>query len=441
MSETEIQEQWQGQIVNGELHLLRYLGGSDHSAVYLTEYGEPEPRQAAIKLIPADPATAALQLARWERAARLSHAHLLRLIRTGRCELGGVELLYVVMDYAPEDLSQVLPERALTPQEAREMLEPVLDTLAYLHGQGFVHGRLKPANILAANDQLKISSDGLCRIGEPNSDPGQRSVYDPPEVSSGAVSPAGDVWSLGMTLAEVLTQRLPVVSGTGDPELPAGLAEPFPAIVRHCLRRDPQRRWSVPEIAAWLRQPAPAVQEPPRVPVATPASPRKSRALVPAVATGLAVVLLLAAPRFFRRPPDAAPTPLAQPSSAPAEPAPRPAPPVRSQPTARAARSRVVPGEVMDQVLPTVPRSASNTIRGTIRVDVRVGVDPSGDVSAATLELAGPSRYFANLALQAARRWKFRPAQLDGRSVSSEWLLRFSFTREATRVSPQRAAS
>jgi TonB family protein len=95
----------------------------------------------------------------------------------------------------------------------------------------------------------------------------------------------------------------------------------------------------------------------------------------------------------------------------------------------------------MDQVLPTVPRSASNTIRGTIRVDVRVGVDPSGDVSAATLELAGPSRYFANLALQAARRWKFRPAQLDGRSVSSEWLLRFSFTREATRVSPQRAAS
>jgi TonB family protein len=87
-----------------------------------------------------------------------------------------------------------------------------------------------------------------------------------------------------------------------------------------------------------------------------------------------------------------------------------------------------------------VPRNARNTIRGNVRVSVRVSVDHAGKVSAAKLDSPGPSRYFANLALQAARNWRFQPPQIDGHSVASEWILRFQFGRTETQVLPAEAA-
>src|SRR5713101_2250493 len=111
-------KQWEGQVVNGEFHLRQYVGGSDHSAVFLTERGEREPHKAAIKLIAADPDNSELQLSRWSRAARLSHPHLIRLFQMGRCQLDNTRLLYIVMEYAEEDLSQILPQRPLTPAES-----------------------------------------------------------------------------------------------------------------------------------------------------------------------------------------------------------------------------------------------------------------------------------------------------------------------------------
>jgi serine/threonine protein kinase len=97
---------------------------------------------------------------------------------------------------------------------------------------------------LAVNDQLKLASDGICRAGEPVSDPGKPGVYDPPEMAGGVRSRAADVWSLGMTLVEVLTQRLPSwnANDQADPVLPEDLPTQFLDIVRGCLRRDPQHR-------------------------------------------------------------------------------------------------------------------------------------------------------------------------------------------------------
>src|SRR5271169_2465276 len=129
---SEAWKQWEGQTVNGKFRLRQYLGGSDHSAVFLTELGEQEPQRAAIKLIPAHPENAELQLSRWDLAAKLSHPHLMRLFQMGRCQLAKVGLLYVVMEYAEENLSQILPQRPLTPAESREMLAAVLEGLAYV---------------------------------------------------------------------------------------------------------------------------------------------------------------------------------------------------------------------------------------------------------------------------------------------------------------------
>jgi serine/threonine protein kinase len=59
------------------------------------------------------------------------------------------------MEYAEENLSTILSSRPLIPTETHEMLDPMLDALAYLHTQGFVHGHIKPSNIMAVNERLK----------------------------------------------------------------------------------------------------------------------------------------------------------------------------------------------------------------------------------------------------------------------------------------------
>ena len=80
---------------------------------------------------------------------------------------------------------------------------------------------------------------------------------------------------------------------------------------------------------------------------------------------------------------------------------------------------------MIQQVLPNPAQSARDTIRGTVRVAVKVQVDESGAVTQATIDSRGPSQFFADRALQAAPLWKFSPAKQDGRPVPSEWLLHF----------------
>jgi len=120
----------------------------------------------------------------------------------------------------------------------------------------------------------------------------------------------------------------------------------------------------------------------------------------------------------------------------------RPTPPAAEQnPAGAKARANdLLSGEVIHQVVPDVPKKARNTLQGTLHVGVRVRVDPSGAVTVATLDSPGPSRYFARLALQAARRWEFSPPKSKGQAVSSEWVLRFEFRRTTTRVLPERVA-
>jgi eukaryotic-like serine/threonine-protein kinase len=546
---TEASKQWEGQIVDGIFPLRQYLGGSDHSAVFLTEYSEGEPQKAAIKLFPANAATAEAQISRWESASQLSHPNLLRLFRGGRCRIDGNDLLYLVMEFAEEDLSQILPQRPLTTEETRDMLCPVLDALEYLHGKAFVHGDLKPANILAMGDHLKLSSDAISRIGEAQSSTKRAGVYDPPEAISGMLTPAADVWSLGTTLVEVLTQHLTEwqPGPHREPVVPANLPAPFLEIVRQCLRLEPQRRISVADIAARLNSraavasasasvataasnasPVAAAGQPsaatPRPMASLPELPRgapraqsnphrpppyresgtRPRFLIPLIAAALAFAAILTVPRLLTHRPETRSTPAANSekptrsaipstpaasadspkpktnsgrepavsqtakSAVPAAPqnaertAPQPVPDAlkptseKEQPSAAApviatpafeeaakpAASGMVSaqGEVLDQVLPDVSPKARATIRGKVRVGVKVHVDPAGGVSAAEFDSPGPSQFFADLALKAARKWAFTPPEVNGKSVASEWRLRFEFTPGDTKVFPVQTA-
>jgi TonB family protein len=458
----EHRTEYEGQTVAEGLVLGKYLGGSERGGVFLTELAGPEPRRAAVKIIPAEEVDAEVQISRWNAAAQLSHPHLMRIFKAGRCELSGREHCYAVMEFAEEDLSQILPQRALTPAEARDMLKPVLSALAFLHARGFVHGHIKPSNIMAVEDQVKISSDGLFSAGERRRDLMRPDIYNAPEIANGEISPAADVWSLGVTLVEILTQRLPLLDGTegGDPVLPEGMASPFLEIARHCLRRDPRRRWTIAEIAARLDAPVSTPRrqvEPPPKQAGT-----KRRYVVPAAIVAAVVLAVLGVPRLINHPAEvAAPSTAPQPSNEhPSTPqkllsAPTNVParksagekqksdggkqqssPVSAAAELRVPAGKVVRGEVLRQVMPSVSQQARDTIRGTVRVAVRVSIDPSGNLVGAALDSPGPSRYFANLAVEAARQWEFAPAKVDGRSVASEWILRFEFDNQQTKAYP-----
>src|SRR5258706_6749642 len=250
---SDIWTQSEGQVIDNRFRLRQYLGGADDSAVFLTQLDNPQSQRAAIKFIPAGP-NADLQLSLWRRVKQLEHPNLLRIFETGRWGLRNRDRLYVVREYAEESFSQIRPQRSLTESEVRDMLGPVLDALVFLHGKGLVHSRIKPSNILATADQLKLSSDALFPIGESRKLSRKFDAHDAPETATSPLSAAADVWSLGMTLVETLTQRTCALQpgSQADPIVPDTLPQPFLDVARHALRRDPRRRWTIPEIAARL---------------------------------------------------------------------------------------------------------------------------------------------------------------------------------------------
>jgi len=269
----------EGQLINGQFSLIEHVGGSDHSVVFRTQRGKSQPEKAAIKFVQIDPAKADAQLARWKQASQLAHPNLIKLFESGRCQLAGMDLLYVVMEHASENLAQFLPNRALSPDETRDMLEPFVETLTYLHGKGVIQGSIKPGNILAIDDQLKLSSDSIRRIGEGPLGGAKSDVYTAPEAAHGEFSKASDIWALGVTLTESLTQRTPEPGevASGDVQVPDSLPQPFLDIVSHALRSKPGDRWTIAQISAKLNPKA-------EVPAATaPSTQTLPDAVKPAV--------------------------------------------------------------------------------------------------------------------------------------------------------------
>jgi TonB family protein len=421
---------WEGQVVDGKFPLQKWMGGSERCDVFRTQLPGQPPQTAAIKLVSPEAGDAERQVLSWQMAATLAHPHLLRVLHAGQCKIGNTPLLYVVMEYAEEDLSQVLPSRALSPEEVRQMLPPLLEALSYLHGRGMVHGRIKPSNIMAVGDQLKLSSDSVHRVTDSAQRASASSAFDAPEVARGGVSRASDIWSVGVTLVRCLSQR-PQVRESYSP-IEQGIAqtipEPFRHIARECLRPDPKARCTLADIRNWL-QPATAAAPIPQ----TKGRARPSlgvMALVAAIVVMAVIFVVKWATHGNQE--SSVPTRQQQPASGiSASQASAPAPAPNANRPIHAAQ-----GAVAKRVLPDVSVSARNTIQGKIRVSVRVLVNPAGEVSEAILTSPGPSKYFANKALEASRQWKFTPAEVDGRPVSSEWTLRFQIGRSSTDVVP-----
>jgi hypothetical protein len=462
----EVWTKWENLVINGTYPLRRFLSHSDHSVVFLTESKTASNPSAAIKIIPADPARAEMQLSLWKSVATLSHPHLIPILDAGRCQLGGHDFLFVVMEYADQTLAQILPHRSLTLDEVREMLPPLLDALSFLHGKDLVQGRLKPPNVLVVGDRLKLASDTIRHAGQSTAGNANLSPYDPPESRGGRIFAAGDIWALGVTLIEALTQSAPSwpEKRSDNTSLPAGLPPGGRDTLRRCLSRDPANRPSIGDLAGLFKTPAPgpvaSVPAPtatPR-PVATPApattpapaaittpapasrpapapavaasakqdappfrpapaEPPRTRSLVPGVVGILIVLAAVWLGTWLLRGRPGHPQPAAVIAST-TDPAPIAPPPV-------APAALATPRTVVHQEIPDASRGARDTIHGDLKILVRVTVDRSGAVVGETLQSQGSSKYFTRLGIEAAKKWTFSPSDRD----NDQWLLRFDFTR------------
>ena len=209
--ERQFWEELVGRKICGGYAIRELIGSTDASAIYLTFQGE---ERVVLKLLGADETAAPAP----HDIPRIDHPGIIQLYTSGDCEVAGAKYRSFVMEAADENLGAVIASRALTPDEAREMLGPLLDALAYLHERGLAHGSVKPSNILAKADSVKLSVDSIRPAGA-------------------VASPEEDLRDLGLTIVEVLTQHRQV-SAIAD------LPQPFRDIVEHALDRDPGLRWT-----------------------------------------------------------------------------------------------------------------------------------------------------------------------------------------------------
>ena len=155
-------------------------------------------------------------------------------------------------------LADALTEGALEPRRCATIAASVTKGLAQAHAAGIIHRDVKPANIMVTDDGAKLADFGIARMTGTQSDLTQdgtvirTAAYLSPEQAEGKeISPATDIYSLGLVLIEALTAQR-VFEGTAteavvarltrDPQVPDALPGNWGEILSAMTARDPLAR-------------------------------------------------------------------------------------------------------------------------------------------------------------------------------------------------------
>lgn len=257
-----------GQRVLGDFRLLDELGRGGMGVVYRARQRSLD-REVALKVLPSHITLDVDAVARFRReatlAARLEHPNIVAIHSVGRdgdTHFFAMELI----DGAP---LQRLDPRTGRPRSVRECVElcvTVGEALALAHAQGVLHRDVKPSNILVRRDGTPVLTDfGLARDADKPSLTRTGTFagtphYVSPEQASARrdVDARTDVWSLGATLYELLTTKVPFDGDSTaeildrihrtepvDPvRLVPDLATDLAAIVLKALEKEPARRYA-----------------------------------------------------------------------------------------------------------------------------------------------------------------------------------------------------
>jgi len=200
-------------------------------------------------------------------AGRLRSEHVVKVIDVGTLPTG--EPFMVMEMLHGHDLATRLKSGPLPPAQAVEYIVQACEGLAEAHGLGMVHRDIKPANLFVTarpngHALIKVLDFGIATAATGDIDPrltATQSVmgspsYMSPEQLKGArdVDARSDIWSIGVTLYELLTGTQPFVGPTltalslsivTDPHQQiAGVPEALIHIVDRCLEKHPQHRFA-----------------------------------------------------------------------------------------------------------------------------------------------------------------------------------------------------
>lgn len=208
-----------------------------------------------------------------ESAGRLNHPGIVTVYDAGEDH----DLAYIAMEYLTgEPLSEYTSSSTLLPASTLvELMARVADGVSHAHRQNVVHRDIKPANIMfdSANDGLKITDFGIARLTDSGTTKsgivlGTPSFMSPEQLEGRTVQGSSDLFSLGVSLYQLLTAQLPfrADSMTGlmfkianEPHPPVRAVRPdlpgmLEAIVTRALqKRADQRYESGAEMATALR--------------------------------------------------------------------------------------------------------------------------------------------------------------------------------------------
>ena len=340
----------------GTFEILGPLGAGGMGEVYRARDRRLE-REVAIKVLPARLAGDSGGIARFEREARLLAALNHPGIATIYGAEGTAEERYIVLELVPgETLKERLQRGPLPLLEALEVARQIADALAAAHERGIVHRDLKPSNVkVTPGGKVKVLDFGLAKaqaaFGDPDAtesptglaldatEPGMilgTPEYMSPEQARGRpLDRRTDIWSFGCILFEMLTGRRPFGGATPpdalasiltrEPEweaLPASTPQRIHDLLERCLEKDPERRLRDAADARWeLERELPESASSSHGRSRSGATPRRRRALSPAlVVAAIAALLLAGAGAWLIRRPAPAPAPAAAPPPAAATP-------------------------------------------------------------------------------------------------------------------------
>jgi serine/threonine protein kinase len=260
----------------GGFQFRDFLGADAVSAVFRAEMREPNGTVAVVKVYKVDQdSVAETQTEIWEEAKKLDHPNLIKLLGCGRHAMGEHKLIYVAVEPADESLSSALRERTLEADEAVEVLTCTRSALQYLHNRDFVHSCLSPEQIFAVGDAIKLSTEGLRKAGKTQRLLASNPKYLAPESDEANITRSADVWCLGATLVEGLTQQSVSSSNWSLQSIPQQLRN----VVQRCLSPDASLRSDLSKIdqesaTAHQSKPIARAQEQPVPQIVRPEPPK-----------------------------------------------------------------------------------------------------------------------------------------------------------------------
>lgn len=195
-------------------------------------------------------------------AGHLNHPNIVTIYDLG--ESGDVAYIAMELMEGRELQEMIYSKRRLLVTDALNIAIQVAAGLSYAHQRGVVHGDIKPSNIMVLGDNLvKISDFGIARMASSMEGKQEDAIFgtppfmSPEQIQGKSIDARSDIFSLGVVLYYMLTDRLPfseenisllknqIVSVV--PEKPSslnpGISEALEAIVYKCLAKTPDDRF------------------------------------------------------------------------------------------------------------------------------------------------------------------------------------------------------